>query len=103
MYADATLRITPLNCHDFDMAESPYNCPCCGYRTLVERGANETCDRCLWTDDGQDNDDADMVRGGPNHELSLTKARQNFARLGVIADRYLDPVKPPPASQEPEP
>lgn len=88
------------------MAESPYNCPCCGYRTLVERGANETCDRCLWTDDGQDNEDADVVRGGPNHELSLTKARQNFARLGVIADRYLEPWirgKPPYASAELEP
>jgi len=51
------------------VAESPYNCPCCGYRTLVARGANETCDRCLWTDDGQDDEDADVVRAGPNHEL----------------------------------
>jgi hypothetical protein len=86
-------------CDDFGMAESPFNCPCCGYRTLVERGANETCDRCLWTDDGQDNEDADVVRGGPNHELSLTRARQNFARLGVIAERYLEPVKSPTTSE----
>ena len=85
-----------------DVAESPYNCPCCGYRTLVARSANETCDRCLWTDDGQDDEDADVVRAGPNHELSLTKARQNFARLGVVADRYLNPVKPPSPPNKPE-
>ena len=72
-----------------DMATPPFNCPCCGYRTLPERGVGEMCRRCLWTDDGQDDEDADVVRGGPNEELSLTEARQNFNRLGVVAERYV--------------
>lgn len=78
----------PIGWDDRDVADSPYNCPCCGYRTLVERGAGETCRRCLWTDDGQDNEDADVVRGGPNEHLSLTEARQNFAHFGVCDERY---------------
>ena len=36
------------------------------------------CDVCCWEDDGQDDHDADVVRGGPNGNLSLTQARQNF-------------------------
>lgn len=34
---------------------------------------------CWWEDDGQDNGDADVVRGGPNGELSLTNARRNWS------------------------
>ncbi|GGG78643.1 CPCC family cysteine-rich protein [Paenibacillus radicis (ex Gao et al. 2016)] len=49
------------------------SCPCCGYLTLVERGGFEICCLCKWEDDGQDDPDADEVRGG-----SLTEARNNF-------------------------
>ena len=41
-------------------------CPCCGYPTLSERGRYEICGLCFWEDDGQDDDDADTCRGGPN-------------------------------------
>jgi hypothetical protein len=54
-------------------------CPCCGYPTLRVRGESEICALCDWEDDGQDDADADEVRGGPNGDLSLTEARQNFA------------------------
>ena len=54
-------------------------CPCCGYPTLLERGAYEICTICWWEDDGQDDDNADAVRGGPNGAYSLTQARANFA------------------------
>jgi hypothetical protein len=53
-------------------------CPCCGYRTLMEHGAFEICILCWWEDDGQADRDADEIRGGPNGGESLTSARQNF-------------------------
>jgi hypothetical protein len=53
-------------------------CPCCGYPTLTIRGY-DTCPICSWEDDGQDDADADDVRGGPNSDYSLTEARLNFA------------------------
>jgi hypothetical protein len=55
-----------------------FNCPCCGYPTLPERAAYEICVLCWWEDDGQDDLDADEVRGGPNGALSLSAARANF-------------------------
>lgn len=55
-----------------------FECPCCEYSTLQERGGYEICELCGWEDDGQDEADADQVLGGPNYELSLTAARRNF-------------------------
>ena len=69
-------------------------CPCCGYRTLVERAAFEVCPVCFWEDDGQDDDDADVVRGGPNGALSLTQARQNFRSFGACSESALPFVRP---------
>jgi hypothetical protein len=63
--------------------ESPVACPCCGFLTLRERGGFEICDVCFWEDDGQDDHDADLVRGGPNRGLSLLQARRNFAAYGA--------------------
>ena len=57
---------------------SLYACPCCGEKTLSERGSFEICGVCAWEDDGQDDHDADVVRGGPNGGLSLTEARRLF-------------------------
>jgi len=33
---------------------------------------------CNWEDDGQSDEDADIVRGGPNGDYSLSEARLNF-------------------------
>ena len=57
-----------------------FECPCCGYPMLEERGAFEICGLCGWEDDGQDEGDADIVHGGPNSDLSLVAARENFAQ-----------------------
>ncbi|WHO76586.1 MULTISPECIES: CPCC family cysteine-rich protein [Rhizobium] len=38
---------------------------------------------CFWEDDGQDDHDAELVRGGPNGPLSLVQARLNFAESGA--------------------
>lgn len=50
-------------------------CPACGYPTLPERDAFEICEICFWQDDGQDDVDADEVKGGPNSNYSLTSYR----------------------------
>lgn len=55
-----------------------YLCPCCGMPTLGERAKYEICSLCFWEDDGQDSDDAADIRGGPNHDYSLSEARLNF-------------------------
>ncbi len=67
-----------------------FSCPCCGYPTLRDRGLDEICYLCWWEDDGQDDRDADVVRGGPNNRWSLTHARANFATYGVMYEPELD-------------
>ena len=53
-------------------------CPCCLDSTLAERGCYEICPNCGWEDDGQDDYDADVVRGGPTGNLSLTEALLSY-------------------------
>lgn len=72
-----------------------YNCPCCGYKTLSERGGFEICAVCFWEDDGQDEQDAEIVRGGSNGSLSLTKARDNFRNFGACEERFIKNVRKP--------
>lgn len=63
---------------EWAMYRGRYLCPCCYMPSLSERGEFEICRICWWEDDGQDSDDAGIVRGGPNHDYSLAEARQNF-------------------------
>jgi hypothetical protein len=72
-----------------------YPCPCCGCRTLSERAGDEICPVCFWEDDGQDDHDADEVRGGPNSDLSLTQARRNYRDCGACDRRSLENVREP--------
>jgi hypothetical protein len=65
-------------------------CPCCGRKTLGERGGHEICRVCWWEDDGQDNSEADIVWGGPNSDLSLTQARVNLLIRGIFDPRRTD-------------
>ena len=77
-----------------------YRCPCCRARTLRMRGGLECCPVCYWEDDGQDDHDADEVRGGPNSDLSLTAARSNYLACGASSPLYIQSVRPPtPAEQ----
>lgn len=77
----------------------PLRCPCCGYRTLRERGEFDICGVCYWEDDGQDDHDADDVRGGPNGDLSLAQARRNYREFGASCRRHLPHVRPPHAGE----
>jgi cysteine-rich CPCC protein len=38
---------------------------------------------CWWEDDGQDEHNAEEVRGGPNGTLSLSQAQKNFEKYGA--------------------
>ncbi len=80
----------------------PLRCPCCGCKTLSERGGFQICQVCFWEDDGQDDYDADVVRGGPNGLLSLTQARTNYLQLGACEERFLGDVRPPRPDELPE-
>ncbi|REE61728.1 cysteine-rich CPCC protein [Streptomyces sp. 3212.3] len=80
----------------------PYRCPCCGFITLSERGAFEICDVCYWEDDGQDEQDADEVHGGPNHDLSLRQARRNFAAIGACNEYCTQFVRAPRSEEHPD-
>jgi hypothetical protein len=60
------------------------NCPCCGYPTLGQLNAYEICELCNWEDDGQDDSNAEEVRGGPNADYSLAEARRNFKVYRVM-------------------
>ena len=81
----------------------PFRCPCCGFLTLDERGGYDICPVCFWEDDGQDDHDADVVRGGPNGRLSLTQARANFRQFGACEERSIDNVRSPRAGELPSP
>ena len=72
-----------------------YRCPCCRYRTLEERGGFDICPICFWEDDGQDDQDADVVRGGPNGSLSLAQARKNFLEFGASELEWENRVRAP--------
>jgi hypothetical protein len=76
-----------------------YRCPCCGCKTLGERGGYEICPVCFWEDDGQDEKDADVVRGGPNASLSLTQARANYREVGACERRFIKNVRKPLAEE----
>jgi hypothetical protein len=72
-----------------------YQCPCCGYKTLDERGGYDICPVCFWEDDGQDEAYAALNHPfSPNH-MSLAQARENYRRIGACEERLLQFVRPP--------
>jgi hypothetical protein len=79
-----------------------YACPCCKHLTLSSRGHFEICDVCFWEDDGQDEHDADVVRGGPNHDLSLRQAQLNYRSLGAVEASFIKSVRAPRPDEVPE-
>ena len=54
---------------------------------------------CFWEDAGQDDHDADEVRGGPNGILSLTLARESFQEQGACDARFKENVRTPLADE----
>lgn len=61
-----------------------FACPCCLQLTLDERGGYDICPVCFWEDDGDWDDlNDDVMRGGPNHGLTIIEGRANFAKYGA--------------------
>lgn len=83
--------------------ELPLRCPCCRNKTLMQRGEFDICPVCFWEDDGQDDDDALDVRGGPNGDLSLAEGQLNYRRFGASREQDLLHVRPPLAHERPGP
>lgn len=71
-----------------------YSCPCCGHATVSERGGYEICEDCGWEDDGQDDHDSAVVRGGPNGRVSLDTARAEYMANGGIRQVHRPPGDP---------
>jgi hypothetical protein len=72
----------------------PYTCPCCGHATLGERGGYDICRECGWEDDGQDDHDSAVVRGGPNGAESLDDARRRYVAGGGEGGQHEPPAAP---------
>ena len=70
-------------------------CPCCGYPTLERVAALDICELCDWQDDGQDDEDAGVVRGTWNGDLSLARARDHYHRYGTMYPPDADTRHPP--------
>jgi hypothetical protein len=81
------------------LVSSRVPCPCCGYPTLAKGADNDICELCNWEDDGQGEEEAAEVWGGPNSDYSLTEARENFKRFRVMyapgRDRRITPGDSP--------
>ena len=75
-------------------SDEEYTCPCCGHETLSERGAYEICGECGWEDDGQDDHDSALVRGGPNGRSSLDEARREYRTGGGVPGVHRAPAPP---------
>lgn len=80
-------------------AVGPFRCPCCSCLTLDERGGYDICPVCFWEDDGPDDHDAAIVRGGPNGSLSLTQARANYREFGACDRSMVGNVRLPRAGE----
>lgn len=79
-------------------------CPCCGYKTLAERGMYEICPVCWWEDEGFDTPDGACNHltvededgtvtevhvplnelGVASNEVDLLSARINFLEFGIF-------------------
>jgi hypothetical protein len=62
--------------------EPLFECPCCGYKTLSERGGYEICSLCKWEDEELEYPNPDR-NGGANGDYSLNLAKKNFKLYGV--------------------
>ena len=63
-------------------------CPACAQPTLRERGGFEVCPTCDWEDDGQDDVDAHVARGGPNSGTLWEARRRALIRGWAPDDRW---------------
>ncbi len=79
-------RVRSINPEIIEITGQPHqllSCPCCGFQTLDSHGDYDICKVCWWEDDGQDNNNAYKLMGGPNHGMTLIQSRINFLKYGI--------------------
>lgn len=84
------------------MTEERFACPCCGYRTFIERpGATfDICQVCYWEDDPYQFQDPDSTFGA--NPISLREARKNFEAFGACEREMIINVRAPRADEQRE-
>lgn len=65
-----------------------FQCVCCGYFSLEEKGVAEICIVCFWEDDGETNLD---VTSNPNR-ITIRKGRENFSKFGACKYQFINDV-----------
>lgn len=77
--------------------EKEYNfqCYCCGYFTIEERGNYYICRVCFWEDDGG-SEPAKI--SSPNH-MTLEEGRRNFLKFGACEERFIKNVEKNPENK----
>lgn len=58
------------------------------------------CPVCWWEDDGQEDEDAAVVRLTVNGQLSLAEARASFLQCGAADPRFLPYVRKPDVTEQ---
>lgn len=71
------------------MKNSKILCLVCKNITISFRGSFEVCPICFWEDEGEIKN-PDVATGGPNGDLSLNKAIENYKKFGVVEKRFLE-------------
>ena len=69
-----------------------FQCPCCDYFSLEDRGEYSICKLCFGEDDGLDVAQVDRY-SGPNH-MTLREGRRNFQDFGACDRNMLKNVLP---------
>ena len=71
-----------------------FACRCCGFLTLEEEplGTYEICPVCFWEDDYFQVIEPTSI--SPNH-VTLSEAKENFARFGAVEERLKPFVRAP--------
>lgn len=70
------------NCEVIGKVEVLVACPCCGLRTLANRGDYDICPVCWWEDNGQDNQHSTEYSG--LNRCSLKQGRINYIQTGIF-------------------
>lgn len=78
-----------------DLKVLGYSCPCCGYKTFLEKppGTYDICDICFWEDDPIESTDP-KYSGGAN-KISLEEAIKNFEKFGACRENSKGSVRKP--------
>ena len=85
--------------HPRKITSERHACPCCGYKTLEERGVFSLCHICFWEDDPVQVKNPNYVSGANN--VSLYEAQKNFKKFGASERELKTFVRKPSLKKDP--